>query len=82
VGTDAIRVVVAGELPREVHNAPFHLFSASPELVGFVQGAYQLRLEETSLLRKLFESLREEDYAMSYTVEGALNYAHASGFKA
>src|SRR5437899_4821439 len=27
-GTDAIRVVVAGELPREPHNAPLHLFSA------------------------------------------------------
>ena len=29
-GTDTIRVVVAGELPREAHNAPLHLFSAAP----------------------------------------------------
>ncbi len=27
-GTDTVRVVVAGELPREAHNAPLHLFSA------------------------------------------------------
>src|SRR5437867_3138098 len=38
-GTDTIRVVVAGELPREPHNAPLHLFSAAPELVGFAAGA-------------------------------------------
>jgi hypothetical protein len=31
-GTDTIRVVVAGELPQEPHNAPLHLFSAAPEL--------------------------------------------------
>src|SRR5262249_46798716 len=31
-GTDTIRVVVAGELPQEAHNAPLHLFSAAPEL--------------------------------------------------
>jgi hypothetical protein len=69
-GTDTIRVVVAGELPREVHNAPLHLFSASPELVAFGQGAYQRHSEETSLLlRQLFDRLREEDFAMSYTME-------------
>jgi hypothetical protein len=69
-GTDPIRVVVAGELPREAHNAPLHLFSASPELVAFGQGAYQRRSEETSLLlRQLFERFREEGFAMSYTME-------------
>jgi hypothetical protein len=40
-GTDTIRVVVAGELPREAHNAPLHLFSASPELVDFGGGNYR-----------------------------------------
>src|SRR5439155_27286222 len=67
-GTDVVRVVVAGELPREPHNAPLHLFSASPELVGFGQKAYQRRSEETSLLlRQLFERFREEGFTMSYT---------------
>ena len=55
-GTDAIRVVVAGELPREPHNAPLHLFSASPELVGFGGRTYERRSEQTSrVLEKLFE---------------------------
>src|ERR1700722_7321822 len=55
-GTDVVRVVVAGELPRQEHNAPLHLFSASPDLVAFGQGAYQRRSENTSqLLRQLFE---------------------------
>jgi hypothetical protein len=69
-GTDIIRVVVAGELPREAHNAPLHLFSASPALVEFGSGAYRRRSEDTSLLLgQLFERLREEDFAMSYTME-------------
>jgi hypothetical protein len=38
-----VRVIVAGQLPREAHNAPLHLFSASWELVGFGQGAYRRR---------------------------------------
>jgi hypothetical protein len=30
-GTDTIHVVVAGGLPREAHNASWHLFSAAPK---------------------------------------------------
>src|SRR5262249_1377800 len=47
-GLDVVRVNVAGELPREEHNAPLHLFSASPELVRFASGVYRRRSEETS----------------------------------
>jgi hypothetical protein len=36
-GLDVVRVVVAGQLPRERQNAPLQLFSASPELVGFAR---------------------------------------------
>jgi hypothetical protein len=69
-GTDAVTVIVAGELPREAHNAPLHLFSASPELVGFGRTAYQRRSETTSqLLGLLFERLEKEGFAMSYTME-------------
>src|SRR5439155_16421329 len=68
-GTDTIRVVVAGELPRQAHNAPLHLFSASPELVGFGRSAYRRRSETTSLLLgQLFERIQGEDFAMSYTM--------------
>jgi hypothetical protein len=69
-GTDVVRVIVAGELPREAHNAPLHLFSASPELVGFGRGAYRQRSENTSaLLGQLFERLQREGYTMSFTME-------------
>ena len=64
-----MRVVVAGELPREAHNAPLHLFSASPVLVDFGRGAYQQRSATTSmLLKELLTKFREEISAM-YTME-------------
>ena len=65
-----VHVVVAGQLPREAHNAPLHLFSASPELVGFGGQTYQRHSEKTSrLLGILFGSLQREGFAMSYTME-------------
>jgi hypothetical protein len=69
-GLDAVRVVVAGELPCEAHNAPLHLFSASPELVGFASGSYRRRSEQSSrLLGQLFERLQGEGFVMSFTME-------------
>ncbi len=69
-GTDTVRVVVAGELPREAQNAPLHLFSASPELVGFGGRTYRRRSERTSqLLGELFEELHREGFAMPYTMD-------------
>jgi hypothetical protein len=68
-GTDEVRVIVAGRLPREAHNAPLHLFSASPELVGFGQGSYQRRSERTStVLGLLLHRLRGEGLNMAYTM--------------
>ncbi|HZT79123.1 MAG TPA: hypothetical protein VFA26_02790 [Gemmataceae bacterium] len=65
-----MRVVVAGQLPREPHNAPLHLFSASPELVAFASGAFRQHSEDTSaLLRQLFERFRGEGLTMSFTME-------------
>jgi hypothetical protein len=67
-GTDTIRVIVAGELPREVHNAPLHLFSAMPELIGFGQVSYKRHSARTSvLLGQLFDRLQGEGFTMSYT---------------
>jgi len=69
-GTDTVRVIVAGELPREAHNAPLHLFSAAPDVVEFGRGAYRRRSEQTSrLLGQLFERLRGEGIAVSFTME-------------
>jgi hypothetical protein len=69
-GTDVVRVIVAGELPREPHNAPLHLFSAAPELVAFGRSTYRRRSAQTSaLLGQLFERFKGEGLAMSYTME-------------
>ena len=69
-GVDPIRVVVAGELPREPQNAPLHLFSASPELVGFGGRAYRRHSENASrLLVQLFEGFQAEGFPMPYTME-------------
>src|SRR5205807_829187 len=69
-GTDTIRVLVAGELPQEAHNAPLHLFSAAPGLVAFGSSAYRQRSEQTSrLLNQLFEQFQGEGFAVSYTME-------------
>ena len=69
-GLDTIRVLVAGQLAREARNAPLHLFSASPELVGFAGAAYRQRSEQTSrLLGQLFERFWEEGLAMVFTME-------------
>jgi hypothetical protein len=66
----AIRVIVAGELPPEPHNAPLHLFSAAPELVGFGRSAYRRRSANTNaLLGQLFDRCHEEGFAMPYTME-------------
>jgi hypothetical protein len=68
-GTDTVRVVVAGELLRRPHNAPLHLFSASPELVGFGSRSYRRRSERTSLLLGLLhERFGGEVLAMAYTM--------------
>ncbi len=69
-GLDTVRVLVAGELPRETQNAPLHLFSASPELVGFASCAYRRRSEDTSeLLRQLFRRFQGEGMNMAFTME-------------
>jgi hypothetical protein len=68
-GTDTIRVIVAGELPLETHNAPFHLFSASQGLISFGQDVYEPRSDNTStILGQLFERLKGEGFAM-YTMK-------------
>ncbi len=57
-------------MPREAHNAPLHLFSAARKLVEFGGGNYQRRSEQTSrLLGQLFERLRGEGFAVSFTME-------------
>jgi hypothetical protein len=69
-GTDAIKVVVARELPQTEHNAPLHLFSAAAERVAFGARHYRQRSQETStLLNRLFEGYQREGVTMPYTME-------------
>jgi hypothetical protein len=68
-GTDAIRVIVAGQLPRVEHNAMLHLYSASREQVGYGAAHYRQHTEETStLLHQLFEGYQVEGITMPYTM--------------
>src|SRR5262249_24698245 len=65
---DTVRVVVAGELSRELHNAPLHLFSASPELVAFGGSVYRPRSKDTSsLMGELLGPFGGEGLVMVYT---------------
>ena len=69
-GTDAIRVVVAGQLPRAEHNALLHLLSASAEQVGYGAGHYRPQSRETStLLYQLLAGYQGEGLPMPYTME-------------
>jgi hypothetical protein len=68
-GTAAVRVIVAGELAREAQNAPLHLFSASPELVGFGSVTYRRHSDDTStLIGQLFERFKGEGFSMAFTM--------------
>jgi hypothetical protein len=69
-GTDTVRVVVAGELPQEAHNAPLHLFSARPPLIEFGGRTYGYHSKETSLLlTQLFRGFQTEGVNMPFTME-------------
>lgn len=69
-GTDRIRVVVVGQLPRQEHNAPLHLFSANQDQVDYGRGRFQQQTEQTStVLRGLFEAYQQEGIPMAYTMQ-------------
>ncbi len=69
-GSDAIRVVVAADLPKTERNALLHLFSAAPDQVQYGAEHYRLQPSETStVVYKLFEQYRLEGLTMPYTME-------------
>lgn len=68
-GSDRIRVVVAGQLPRTENNALLHLFSASTEQWGYGAEQYRQRSAETSsFIDQLFEGYQREGITMPYTI--------------
>jgi hypothetical protein len=69
-GSDRIRIIVAGRVSDESHNAVWQLFSASPEQVQSGAAHYQMRSAEAStLLGNLFQHYRVEGFEMPYTME-------------
>ena len=69
-GTDAIRLVVAAELPREERNALLHLFSAAPEQVQYGAEHYHVHSADMStIVNDLFANYRVEGLPMPYTIE-------------
>src|SRR5438876_2935256 len=68
-GTDKIRIIVAGQVSQEPHNALLHLFSASAGTVGYGAGHYEQRSHDTSsLVGRLLGNYQGEGIAMSYTM--------------
>jgi hypothetical protein len=69
-GTDVIRVLVAGQLPRAEQNALLHLFSGAQEQVNYGVQHYRKRSADgSSVLRQLLTIYRQEGVLMSYTME-------------
>jgi hypothetical protein len=69
-GSNEIRVIVVGQLPRAAHNAPLHLFSATAGKVGYGVQHYQQRSPNTStVLQQLFQGYDREGVIMPYTMQ-------------
>jgi hypothetical protein len=69
-GTDAIRVVVAGQLPEAEQNALLHLFSGDPDRLRFGRSRYRQRSGDVSpLVLQLLKGYQSEGLAMPYTME-------------
>ena len=67
---DLVRVIVAGELPKDPWNAGLHVFSARPDLIEFGRRSYRPRTGHASvLLGELFEGLQGEGLGMPFTME-------------
>jgi hypothetical protein len=69
-GSDAIRVLVAAELPKTEHNSLLHLFSAATDRVQYGAEHYTPPSARVStIINKLFTSYRREGLTMPYTMD-------------
>jgi hypothetical protein len=67
-GSDAIRIVIAAELPKAEHNSLLHLFSAAADQVEYGAKHYPLQSNDVStIVNELFASYRQEGLTMPYT---------------
>ena len=68
-GTNEIRVVVLGELPKHKHNADLLMLSDKPELQQFGIAHFEQRSSSTtSLVFQLTQGFKQEGMAMPYTM--------------
>jgi hypothetical protein len=68
-GSDVIRVIVIGQLPRTEPNAMLHLLSGTLDAFGYGAMHYRQRsVESSTLLDQLVSGYRGEGTAMSYTM--------------
>ena len=69
-GSDVVRAIVAGQLPRSEPNAMLHLFSASAEQLEYGKAHFRRRSANTSsLIEELLEGYQVEGIAMPYSME-------------
>ena len=69
-GTDAIRVIVAGQLPQQENNATLHLLSASAQVWRYGADHYHPRSPNaSSLILDLLKGFQSEGISMPYTME-------------
>ena len=74
-GSDAFRIVVAGELPKVEQNALLHLFSAVPDRVEYGADHYQMQIADTSsIVKELFGEYQIEGLNMPYTMQDFQRY--------
>jgi hypothetical protein len=72
--TRRIRVIVANQLPRQVHNAMLHLFSTRAELLTYGVEHYRIRSAQTStLLLQLYLRHQQEGQTMPDELEKLYN---------
>jgi hypothetical protein len=69
-GTDAIRVLVLGELACSENNAMLHLLSASQDRIRYGAEHYKMHSDDTSsFITQLFKYYEVEGVKMPYTIE-------------
>jgi hypothetical protein len=68
-GIRDIRVIVLSRITQSEKNAPWLMFSAEPEKVGYGAQHYKWRNPVSSIINRLFEKYRIEGVAMPYSME-------------
>lgn len=72
-GDQTIRIIVAGELNEEQHNAMIHLFSVNQQRLQYAVEEYrQFSPQSSTLIQQLLQQLGREGITLPYTMEDFL----------